>query len=60
LVPILQGANAPPTTPVATAVTERRQGLATLPGRWKVLSTTELAALNGELAKAGLPAIVVK
>jgi hypothetical protein len=60
LVPILQGADAPPTTQVLAAVTERRTALATLLGKWKALSTTEFAALNAELAKAGLPAIAVK
>ena len=34
--------------------------LAALLGKWKVLSTTELAALNAELAKAGISAIAVK
>jgi hypothetical protein len=60
LVPILQGADAPPTTQVATAVAERRAALAALFGKWKALSTTELATLNAELAKAGMPAVAVK
>jgi hypothetical protein len=34
--------------------------LAALLGKWKVLRTTELAALNAELAKAGISAIAVK
>jgi hypothetical protein len=60
LVPILQGADAPPTTQVLAAVTERRAALATLLGKWKAFSTTDLAAVNAELEKAGLPAIAVK
>jgi hypothetical protein len=34
--------------------------LAPLLGKWKSLSTTEFAALNAELAKAGISAIAVK
>jgi photosystem II stability/assembly factor-like uncharacterized protein len=60
LVPILQGADAPPTTQVLAAVTERRAALATLLGKWKALSTTALAGVNAELAKAGQPAVAVK
>jgi len=60
LVPILQGADAAPTTQVLSAVTERRAALATLLGRWKALSTTELAALNAALIQAGQPAIAFK
>jgi hypothetical protein len=60
LVPILQGADAAPTTQVLAAVTERRAALATLLSKWKALSTTELGALNAALVKAGQPAIALK
>ena len=58
--PILQGADAPPTTQVLAAVTERRAALATLLGKWKALSTTEFGALNAALVKVGQPAIALK
>jgi len=57
LMSILQGADALPTRQVVTAVTERRQVLADLFTKWNVLKSTELAALNAELRKAGLAEI---
>jgi hypothetical protein len=60
LVSVLQGADAPPTTQVVSAISERRAALTTLLGKWRALRGTALVALNAELAKAGLPAIAVK
>jgi hypothetical protein len=54
VVSLIQGADAPATTQVLAAATERRAALTTLLGRWKAVSTTDRAALNAVLVKAGL------
>jgi hypothetical protein len=60
LIGLLQGADVAPTTQLVAAVTERQHVLATIRTRWNALKTVELAAVNAQLKKAGLPAITVK
>jgi hypothetical protein len=55
---LLQGADATPTMQVTAAAADRLQAATTLLGRWKTL-TLDLNALNTQLTKAGLAAIVV-
>jgi hypothetical protein len=45
---------------VLSAVAERRPALTALLAKWKAFGTTELAALNAKLAKAGQMAIAVR
>jgi len=54
LMSTLQGADATPTSQVVAAVGERREALADLLAKWNALRTTELAALNAQLRRAGL------
>jgi hypothetical protein len=54
LMSLLQGADAAATEQLLQAVAERRDALAALKTRWTTLKTVELAAVNAELAKAGM------
>jgi predicted amidophosphoribosyltransferase len=60
LMGLLQGADAGPTSQALAAVTERRQALSDLMGKWKVLKAQDLANLNAQLKAANLPAIEIK
>jgi hypothetical protein len=55
----LQNADVQPTAVQLAALTEARELADRVMARWAALRTTELAALNRQLAAAGLPAIVV-
>ncbi len=59
LLTLLQGADAAPTAQGAAAVTERLRLLGQVLGRWNLLKTGELSALNAQLAKAGLAPVAV-
>ena len=60
LITLLQAADAQPTGAAVTAVTERLAALAKLSAQLTALKTTDLAAVNAALAKAGQPAIVIR
>ncbi|MCX6550241.1 MAG: glycoside hydrolase [Acidobacteria bacterium] len=60
LVSLLQAADATPTTQLVAAVGERRQALASLVATWTALTTTDLAVLNGELAKTDQPVLSLR
>jgi hypothetical protein len=60
LMSLLQGADAAATEQLLQAVAERRDALAALTTKWTALKTVDLAALNAELAKAGMAAVKVK
>jgi photosystem II stability/assembly factor-like uncharacterized protein len=57
LMNMLQEADAAPTSQLVAAVTERRQALSALLGKWESFRTLELAALNTVLKAANLPEI---
>jgi hypothetical protein len=57
LMGLLQGADVAPTVQLVAAVTERQLALGKLKAQWAALRTVDLAAVNAELKKAGLPAI---
>ena len=60
LMSLLQGADAPATGPLVQAVAQRRDALAVLMAKWTAVKTVDLKAVNAELAKAGMTALVVK
>jgi hypothetical protein len=60
LISALQAADATPTAAVVAAVTERQAALAKLTSEMAALKTTDLAAVNAALTRAGQPAIVMK
>jgi hypothetical protein len=53
----LQGADAAPTTQLLATVAEKEAAAKTMLARWRVLRSTDLAALNTALHAAGLPEI---
>ncbi|MBE3126385.1 MAG: glycoside hydrolase [Acidobacteria bacterium] len=60
LMNMLQEADAAPTSQLVAAVTERRQALSALLGKWESFRTLELAALNTVLKAANLPEITLE
>jgi len=60
LMNLLQGADAAPTSQALAAISERKQAFGALLGKWNAFKTQDLAALNGQLKAAGLPALEIK
>jgi hypothetical protein len=60
LMSLLQAADAAPTGQLLQAVAERRKALAGLMTTWTALKTVDLAAVNAELAKAGMSPLAIK
>src|SRR5205807_1188923 len=58
LLQVLQGADVAPTTQAVAACEERRKALGGLLGRWEELTGKEVKAVNEQLRKANLPALV--
>ncbi len=59
LLSLLQGADVVPTGQASAAVTDRLKAMRALLQQWTALRTSELATLNQQMQKAGLPAITV-
>ena len=56
---LLQGADVAPTANQRATISVARAGAASAMARWTALKTTDLAALNSQLAGAGLDRITL-